>query len=143
MTWIEVNEAYALGAMPSEVRTAYDKWLVSYPGKAGRLSAVCGQVVADFRTGLGSNPNMVMEDGDAMVPSQCVPHATTIVFYHLMLEMGVAVNVSAQTAFINAEVYLRRLYLSDAQVEGAVVSRSPSYSTDWDERVCRRILGVR
>ena len=141
MDWIECTEEYVLSAMPSEVRGAYDKWLVVYPIKSGRLGKLVGQVVADFRSGLAANPNMVLEDGDDLLPEQCVTHATTIMYYHLMLEMGVAVNMSAQTAFSSAQVYLRRLYTSEALVAGVAMSRTPSYKAAV-RRQSRTVSGV-
>jgi hypothetical protein len=126
--WIEFNGAYVLGAMPSDVRTAYNAWIVANPAKAGRLAEIVGQVLADFRTGLSANPNVQMEADAAKLEVRCVPHALTTVIYHLMLEMGLSVNMSAQTAFNNAQVYLRRLYTSDEVLSGAV-SLSPSYVT--------------
>jgi hypothetical protein len=35
--WIEFNETYVLGAMPSDVATAYGAWLTAHPAKVGRL----------------------------------------------------------------------------------------------------------
>jgi len=142
MEWVACTEAYVLVAMPTEVRTAYDKWLVTFPSKAGRLGVLGGQVVEDFRRALGSNPNVTLEDGDDLLPKQCVPHAMTVIFYHLMLEMGVAVNLSAQTAFSNAQVYLRRLYVSDAVMDGAALSKTPSYVAGLS-RVPRVLHGTR
>jgi hypothetical protein len=48
--------------MPSDVGTAYGAWLASHPEKAGRLAAVVGQVLADFRTGLSANPHVRVDD---------------------------------------------------------------------------------
>jgi hypothetical protein len=137
--WTEFNETYVLGAMPTDVRAAYDKWLAAHPEKSGRLVEIIGQVVADFRSGLSANPNVVMEPGDSMLAERCVPHALTVVIYYLMLEMGMAVNMSAQTAFNNAQVYLRKLYTSDEVVDGAGVSRSPSYETGIEREA--RVIG--
>jgi hypothetical protein len=126
--WIEFSETYVLGAMPSDVATAYGVWLTAHPAKAGRLGEIVGQVLADFRTGLSANPNVTMDADAAKLEVRCVPHSLTTVIYHLMLEMGLSVNMSAQTAFNNAQVYLRRLYTSD-EVLDAEVSRTPSYVT--------------
>ncbi len=126
--WIEFNGAYVLGAMPSDVRTAYNAWIVANPAKAGRLAEMVGQVLADFRTGLSANPNVPMEADAAKLEIRCVPHALSTVVYHLMMEMGLSVNMSGMTAFNNAQVYLRRLYTSDEVLSGAV-SLSPSYVT--------------
>ena len=60
--WIEFSEAYVIGAMPSDVGTAYGAWLVAHPAKAGRLAAVVGQVLADFRSGLSANPHVRVDD---------------------------------------------------------------------------------
>ena len=132
MTWIAFDQAYVLGAMPTDVRVAYDAWVTGNPGKSDRLDEITGQVLADFRSGLSSNPNQVMEVDETLLPLRCGPHALTIVLYYLMLEMGLAVNMSAQTAFSNAEVYLRRLYISDARVDGVAVSITPSYVSRVD-----------
>ena len=135
--WIEFSLAYVLAALPSDVRAAYDAWLTANPGKAGRLEAIVGQVLSDFRSGLSANPNVAVDPDPALLHVRCVPHAQTVVVYHLTLEMGLPINTSAQTAFNNAQVYLRRLYTSD-EVLDAEVSRTPSYVTGV-ERPERRI----
>lgn len=140
MEWIDFTEEYALGAMPSDVRTVYDAWVAAHPEKAGRLEAIAGQVLADFRSGLSANPSVEMDGDEAKLHERCVPHALTTVIYHLMLEMGVAINMSAQTAFNNAQVYLRRLYTSEVVLDAAV-SRTPSYEAEV-ERAERTIWWV-
>ena len=127
--WIEFDEAYVLGALPSDVATAYGAWLTAHPAKAGRLEAMIGQVLADFRTGLSANPNVQMDADETKLEVRCVTHALATVVYHLMMEMGLSVNMSGMTAFNNAQVYLRRLYLSDEVLSGAV-SRTPSYRAE-------------
>ena len=82
-----------------------------------------------------------MDDETDTLPERCVQHALTVVFYHLMLEMGLSVNMSAQTAFINAQVYMRQLYKSDAVVDRESVGDTPSYSTD-DEHPVRLLTLV-
>ncbi len=126
--WIKFSETYVLGAMPSDVATAYGAWLTAHPAKAGRLGEIVGQVLADFRTGLSANPNVPMDEDETKLEIRCVPHALASVVYHLMMEMGLSINMSGMTAFNNAQVYLRRLYTSDEVLSGAV-SLSPSYVT--------------
>ncbi|MDD5707412.1 MAG: hypothetical protein PHR35_15930 [Kiritimatiellae bacterium] len=126
--WIEFTETYVLAAMPSDVSLAYTAWIGAHPEKAERLAAIAGQVLADFRSGLSANPFIEMDVDETTLPDRCVPHALTIVIYHLMLEMSVAVNMSAQTAFNNAQVYLRRLYLSDEPL-GTAGAGTPAYTT--------------
>ena len=132
--WIELGEGYVLGAMPSDVGAAYASWIAAKPEKAGRLAVIVGQVLADFRTGLSANPNVVMDADETKLEVRCVPHALATVVYHLMMEMGLSINMSGMTAFNNAQVYLRRLYTSDEVLAGAV-SASPSYrgrvSGEW------------
>ena len=127
--WIEFTETYVLAAMPSDVKLAYAAWIAAHVDKAGRLEEIAGQVLADFRSGLSANPYMELDDDETTLIERCVPHALTIVIYHLMLEMGLPVNMSAQTAFNNAQVYLRRLYISDERLDGEGAG-SPSYETE-------------
>ena len=126
--WIEFGEGYVLGALPSDVGTAYGAWIAAKPDKAGRLAVIVGQVLADFRTGLSANPNVAVDADETKLEIRCVPHALASVVYHLMMEMGLSINMSGMTAFNNAQVYLRRLYTSDEVFSGAV-SLSPSYVT--------------
>lgn len=126
MAWIAFTEAYVLAAMPSEIEARYATWILD-PDKAGRLAEIISSVVADFRAGLAANPNIVMDSASDTLPERCLQHALVIVFYHLVLEMGVSVNMSAQTAFINAETYMRQLYHSDAVVDREAVGETPSY----------------
>jgi len=130
MSWVTVSEAYVLAAMPTELGSQYSAWITTNPDKADRLSDIVRSVVADFRAGLGANPTVVMEASDDTLPERCVQHCLMIVFYHLALEMGVSINMSAQTAFINAEVYMRQLYSSDAIIDRDSVGQTPSYSAN-------------
>ena len=132
MAWVAVTEAYVVAAMPSEIRAKYDAWIVD-PEKAGRLAAILGSVLADFRTGLSANATVVMDSAVDTVPERCVQHVLTVIFYHLTLEMGLSVNMSAQTAFINAETYLRQLYTSVAVLDREAAAGTPSYG----EAACR------
>ena len=131
MAWIEFDESYVLAAMPSEMEAPYGTWITD-PGKTGRLAEIVGSVLADFRTGLSANPNVAIDSASGTLPERCLQHALTIVFYHLGLEMGLSVNMSAQTAFINAETYLRQLYTSDAVVDGEEVGETPWYGPAAD-----------
>ena len=93
----------------------------------GRLATVVSQVLADFRTGLSANPHVRLDDDPAKLEIRCVTHALAIVVYHLMMEMGLPINMSGMTAFSNAQVYLRRLYTSDGMLDEAM-SQTPSYA---------------
>ena len=86
-TWITVNEAYVLGAMPASVRLAYEAWLTTYPGKAGRLAALTSGVVSDFREGLRREGVEVLDANAAALPERCVRHAGAFVYFHLGVEM--------------------------------------------------------
>ena len=130
MSWVAMTEAYVLAAMPSEIRPEYDSWIVANPAKSGRLVEILEGVVADFRTGLTANPSVVMDSETDTLPERCPLHALAIIFYYLALEIGLSINMSAQTAFINAEVYMRQLYTSDAIVDRDALGQSPSYSTE-------------
>ena len=126
MDWVTVDETYVVAAMPTEIRARYDTWAAD-PVKAARFAAIVRSIVDDFRTGLSANPSVEMEDGDTL-PERCLEHALTVIFYHLALEMGISINMSAQTAFINAQTYMRQLYTSKAVVDGEKRSETPSYA---------------
>lgn len=138
MSWVAFNEAYVLEAMPTELGPVYGTWIAQHPQKADRLRAIARTVTADFRTGLSANPWVTMDPETDRLPERCVRHALTAVFYHLSLEMGLSINMSAQTAFINAEVYMRRLYTSQAVVDGETRGQSPAFNADT-ARAARRL----
>ena len=141
MSWVTVDEAYVLAAMPTEIESGYSSWVVANPGKAERLGEITGNVVADFRTGLSANPSVAMDSDEDTLPERCLQHALTIIVYHLSLEMGVSINMSAQTAFINAETYLRNLYTSEAVVDRDAVGDTPSYNPNM-QRAARTLALV-
>jgi hypothetical protein len=141
MSWFTVNEAYILSAMPSEIEGKYTTWLAENPDKAGRLGEIAGSVVADFRAGLSANPAVEMDSGEETLPERCLQHAVTVIVYHLSLEIGVSINMSAQTAFINAQTYMRNLYTSDAVVDRDAVGDTPTYNADV-ERAARTLALV-
>ena len=141
MAWVAFNEAYVLAGMPSELDGEYSAWLAANPGKASRLGEIMASVLADFRTGLSANPSVVMDAGEDTLPERCLQHALTIVIYHLALEMGLSINMSAQRSFLSASTYLRGLYTSDAVVNRDGLGETPSYSGEVD-RAARVLAGV-
>ena len=127
VAWVRVDAAYVLGAMPTELAGPYSAWIAGDPGKAERLAAITRGVVADFRTGLRSNPTVVMAPGVDELPERAVRHALNIIYYNLGLEMGLSINYSAQQGFVNAEIYVRQLYTSEALIDPERLSDTPSY----------------
>ncbi len=127
VSWVRVDESYVLGAMPSELIGPYGTWTTSHPDKSGRLAEITQGVVSDFRTGLNSNPTVVMAPGADELPERAVRHALNIIFYNLALEMGLTINYSAQQGFINAEIYARQLYSTDALIDPDRMSDTPLY----------------
>jgi len=141
MGWIAFDEAYVLAGLPTEIGGLYEQWLVDNPEKADRLGEIVDSVVADFRTGLSANPSITLDAGENTLPERCVQHALMIVTYHLALEMGISINMSAQRSFLTAQTYLRDLYKSDAVVNRDGDSGFPSYSGET-ERPARALAGV-
>ncbi len=127
MAWVTVDAAYVISAMPAELLGPYNAWIAGTPEKAERLAAIARGVVSDFRTGLKSNPTVVMALGADELPERAVRHALNIVFYNLALEMGLTVNYSALQAFVNAEIYARQLYGQEAMIDPERLSDAPSY----------------
>ena len=125
--WVTVDEAYVLGAMPTELAGPYSAWIGKEPDKAGRLAEIVRGVVGDFRTGLRSNPTVVLDEGAGTLPERSVRHALNIIYYNLGLEMGLMINFSAQQGYINAEIYVRQLYTSEAVIDRDRLSDTPSY----------------
>ena len=130
MSWVAITETFVLAAMPSEVKPEYEAWILANPDKSDRLGEIIDSVVADFRAGLSANPSVVMDSETDTLPERCIQHALAIVFYYLSLEIWLSINMSAQTAFINAEVYMRKLYTSDAVVDRDSIGETPSYEPD-------------
>jgi hypothetical protein len=141
MGWIAFDGAYVLAGLPTEIAALYDQWIIDNPEKADRLGEIVDSVVADFRTGLSANPSVTLDAGENTLPERCVQHALTIVTYHLALEVGLSINMSAQRSFVAAQTYLRDLYKSDAVVNRDSESGVPSYSVDT-ERMARTLAGM-
>ena len=51
MSWVSVNEAYVLAAMPSELGPVYATWLVDHPEKAERLWELRRRVIEQVAAG--------------------------------------------------------------------------------------------
>ena len=141
MSWVAINESYVLAGLPTEIGGLYNQWLVDNPGKADRLGEIIDSVVADFRTGLSANPSVTLDAAEDTLPDRCLQHALTVVTYHLALEMGVSINMSAQRGFLTAQTYLRDLYKSDAVVNRDGEAGVPTYSGET-ARAARALAGV-
>ena len=124
--WIEFGEGYVLGALPSDVGAAYAAWLTAHPAKAGRLGEIVDQVLADFRTGLSANPNVPMDEDETKLEIRCVPHALASVVYHLMMEMGLSINMSGMAQGMTLAALPG--YDALAAVEEAVAGEVPVYA---------------
>jgi hypothetical protein len=121
VTWIVVDAAYVLGAMPTALRAEYDAWLVANPAKAGRLAAIVSGVVAGFRDCLNRDPSVDVSTSASYLADHCTRHAVIISCYLVALEMGTVLGLDMQLAYAESEKYLR--WLRNAVYGVAAIAR--------------------
>ena len=131
MNWIALTESQVLADFPTDLQPLYDQWIVDYPAKAGRLAEIVGRVVSEFRDSIASNPVNVFDEDETKIPESCLRHAETMVFYGLMMEMGLSIQEEAQESMTRADIFLRQIGYGNFTTRGEnAAAPSPHYNPE-------------
>lgn len=128
--WVIYDVTAAAATLPPSLAAAYGAWLESAEARAARLGLIVGGTVADFRKAVIAASDAVGALDETTIPAACVRHANAIVWFSLAFEMGEDQSVY-QTAWQDAEIYLRRLYMDSKAGSLATASGAtgtPRYS---------------
>ena len=109
MIWVEIILADVIAHLPTDIKTSYDTWLVSYPDKAGRLATLTDNTIREFRDAIKSNPANVVDPRENFLPQSAVRHVESIIIFNLAMEMGVDLDSAGNSARTSADVFLRQI----------------------------------
>lgn len=109
MIWVEITLADVLAHLPTDIKTSYDTWLVSYPDKAGRLATLTDNTIREFRDAIKSNPANVVDPRETYLPQSAVRHVESIIIFNLAMEMGIDLDSAGNSARTSADVFLRQI----------------------------------
>ncbi|MBP7830979.1 MAG: hypothetical protein KA248_13790 [Kiritimatiellae bacterium] len=141
MNWIALNEAQVLADFPTDLKPLYDQWIVDYPDKAGRLAEITARTVSEVRDYIISNPANTLDADTTKIPESCLRHAETMIFYGLMMEMGLSIQEEAQESMTRADIFLRQIgYQHFSTTAEDAAAPSPRYNTEPDHPI--RVLPV-
>ena len=141
MNWIALTESQVLADFPTDLQPLYDQWIVDYPAKAGRLAEIVARVVSEFRDSIASNPVNVFDEDETKIPESCLRHAETMIFYGLMMEMGLSIQEEAQESMTRADIFLRQIGYGNFTTRGEdAAAPSPHYNPEPERPV--RLLPV-
>jgi hypothetical protein len=135
MEWIALNETQVLADLPTELDSLYTAWLVANPTKATRLAEITANTVEEFRVAITSNPANVLDDDTTKIPQSCVRAAETIIYYSLMMEMGISIKAEALQSMTRAEMFLRMVGYKHLTTESAATTTTkpiPIYTAPED-----------
>jgi len=106
--WVIYDAGAAAATLPPSLATAYAAWLDAAT-RAQRLALLVSGVVADFRKAVAADADATGKLDAASVPLSCLRHVSAVTWYMLANEMGADAE-PFRTAWLDSEIYLRRLY---------------------------------
>ena len=109
MEWVKVTTESVRSHMAVELIEAYDKWIVAYPEKAGRLDEIVANVRTEFRDAIASVPRNRLNEDPETLPVSAVRHCENICMYEMAMEVGVQITQDGRTLLTNAQIYLRQI----------------------------------
>jgi hypothetical protein len=109
MEWVKVTTESVRSHMAVELIEAYDKWIVAYPEKAGRLEEIVSNVRTEFRDAIKSVPRNRLNEDPETLPVSAVRHCENICMYEMAMEVGVQITQDGRTLLTNAQIYLRQI----------------------------------
>ena len=127
MSWSPVTSESVQSAFSPILAADYQQWLVANPDKVGRLDAIVGMVVGEFRAALESNPETVMDTTEGTLPPACLRHAANIIIFQLKGEMDKTLSEAENAAAIRADVFLRGIWMESIPGTADTHTQSPSY----------------
>jgi hypothetical protein len=125
--WVELTEAVALNAMPTDLAALYTSWVQSNPDKAARLAELTAESVAIWRDAVAANPANELDEDTTKVPMAGFRHALNTIIFNLGMEMGVQFAGEVYSLVARAEMWLRGVQSGSIPVGNAGASASPSY----------------
>ena len=121
--WVIYDTGAAAATLPPSLAAAYAAWLDAET-RAQRLALLVSGVVADFRKAVAADADATGKLDAASVLDSCLRHASAVTWYMLANEMGAEAE-AYRPAWLNAEIYLRRLY--DDLEPGGGAAGTPRY----------------
>ena len=115
--WVVYDTGAAAETLPPLLAAAYAAWLDAAT-RAQRLALLVSGVVADFRKAVAADADAVGKEDADSIPVSCLRQVSAVVWYTLALEMGEDATVY-RSAWLDSEIYLRRLYQDLADGGGA------------------------
>ena len=106
--WVIYDAGAAAATLPPSLAAAYAAWL-SPEVRAQRLGLLVSGVVADFRKAVAADADATGKLFAASVPLACLRHVSAVTWYMLANEMGADAE-GFRSAWLDSEIYLRRLY---------------------------------
>lgn len=109
MEWQKVTGETVLNHMAVELANAYDKWIVAYPQKVGRLDEITASVRAEWRHTIASVPKNSLNPDEETLPDAVVRHVENVIQYEMGMEMGVTLTADGRRLIDQAEIYRRQI----------------------------------
>ena len=133
MEWILLDEAKVLADFPTDLKPAYDAWLVGNPDKSGRLAEIISSVAAEFRSAIAVTPANVLDADPQKLPENCIRSAEVIVCGTLQNEMGQTPSTADAQAMTRAEIFLRQIGYGHFSIEDEAEEATPYYDLPTTE----------
>ncbi len=130
MNWITLDTQKVLDDFPTNLTQPYLTWLTNNPTKAGRLTEITANTVAEFRSAIATDPANILDPDRAKVPENCIRSAEVIIIDTLRAEMGQTLSPADEQAMTRAEIFLRQIGYGHLSIQDESHEPTPSYTTD-------------
>ncbi|HBA86319.1 MAG TPA: hypothetical protein DCZ95_19740 [Verrucomicrobia bacterium] len=96
MQWVAFDASLLMADFPTDLKPLFEAWINQFPEKVGRLAQIIDRIRSEFRDAILTNPENTLVSDEIALPESCIRSAETMVFYNLMMEMGLSIKDEAQ-----------------------------------------------
>jgi hypothetical protein len=127
MDWLQVDAAYALGAMPARYRARYDLWIAGsidpyyppHPEFEARFAEIVEQKVGQARAAIASRESNTLDPDESTLPESTVLPVVNLIVYQAMYEIGdtLALDAELRAMMIRADMHVQSLRFMNIRCE--------------------------
>ena len=126
-----------MAAMPTDMETLHEAWIVANPGKANRRAEIVAAVRERFRAVMAATPGILVDLDPNTVPTTGLDYAVDSVIFKLGMEMGVKFAPEVTALMTRIDVWLRMVASGHTSPVPHGDTGTPSYVS---RAVCERTL---
>ena len=127
-SWVALTETDVAEALPTDMVTSHDAWVVANPEKEGRLGELTLEAVATCRAAVESGSPWALDSDETTVPTSGYRHMINMVTFNLGIEMSYVFPEAFYALVTRADIWLRSVQAGSITIPTADGTLpSPSY----------------